>query len=447
MQYNYLGSVAQRNVKFTSGITVTEDDTSVEIFDSLMVFVPSFLAAANIVGYDGTSLTPTGVILKTVTADNYADVLTGELLSQWAPVFNDGANTAVTLYVAVFYCTLNDFGTYLTVGTKAIDFSPLTAAFNKVYSAAYFKFMFSEHYDGSVSTTTGSEYDDSHYFDLALCLSYLVENETTMSATIPFVKVSLADSAVNACSIMSYTAAQEKAAMTALDVTIAGVTSPRSVYFWGAMCLISGKREYICIHSESVYYIPYVFKLYFSAVNAQGVYCANKLDYIRLSGDSIKPTGLPNALNSDANDNLTQAQYTILDGKNVGYLMSIADGTLNNSILSHMDSVIDACPVLAPMVGKYIDYHCSQAVAKWLTSTSTLTSPVLKSENAYSEIKAILTSQLAVFASLGRLTSVQLNFPVYSSQTGKDSFTVTQGWSAEYVDDLHKVTISGTISA
>jgi len=564
MQFNYFGSVANRKVKFTSGITSVEEDTSVENFNSLIIMIPSFLAAGNIKGYDGTGLTALKPVVKTVTADNYQDVLTGELYRQWAAVFNSGANTAITVYLIVFLCTPDTFGTYLTVTAASIDFAPLTTAFNKYYYAGYFKFMFSEHYDGTVSTVTGSAYDDSHYFDLALSLAYLVEKESTLSATIPFVKLDLTGATVNNCGVLTYTKAEEIAGMTALnesvtayadaadplftaDTTIVyttGVTdassvakasdyiavpsgttkvkltvpissnsattsgiafytsdkvyvsgvklntasvygsevrildipatagymktiwfsdtatygafslsfgtsaaNPRNLYFWGALHLIAGDRVYMCVHSEDVNYIPVVFKNFYSAVNVSGIYTGNKLDFLRLSGDSIKPTGLVDDLNADANDNLTSPQWTILDSKNVGYLMSIADGTLNNSVVSQMISVTDGVPVLADMIAKYVDYHCSQDIAKWLTSAATLTDPVLKSEAAYAEVQSYLTKYLALFVANGRLSRISLNFPAYSSQTSKTKFTVTQGWSAKYVYDLREIDISGTITA
>lgn len=449
MQYNYIGSVAQRNVVFTSGITVTEEDSSVENFNSLVVYVPSFLASGNIVDYDGTGLTASVPIVKTVTATNYSSVLTGELLSQWGPVFNSGANTAVTLYVVVFYCpntTEVPFSGQLTVSAKAISHDALTAAFSLTYYAGYLKFMFSEHYDGTSSTTAGSAYDDSHYFDLALCLSYLVENETTISATINFVHLDLTGATTNACGVIDTTAVQEETAMTALNATIEGTATPRDYYFWGALHLVAGDRVYVCVHSEAVNYIPLVLALFYSAVNTAGIYVGNKLYYIRLSGDSIKPTGTPSVLDSAANNNITAAQATNLDGKSVGYLASIADGTVNNAVLWKLDSVTNAVPILAPMISKYVDYHCSQDLAKWLTAQSTLTNPVLKSQAAYSYVQSVLSTYLGVFSAIGRLESVSLNFPAYSSQTSKNSFTVSQGWTATYVQDLRKIAVSGTVT-
>ena len=449
MQYNYIGSVAQRNVVFTSGISVTEDDSSVENFNSLVVYVPSFLAEDNIADYDGTGLTAAVPIVKTVTASNYGTVLTGELLSQWGKVFNDGANTAVTLYVVIFYCPNTvevPFSGQLTVGTKSIAHDALTTAFNLTYYIGYFKFMFSEHYDGTTSAVEGAAYDDSHYFDLALCLSYLVESETTISATINYVHLNLTSGDANVCNIISTTAAQETTAMTALNATIEGVTNPRAVYFWGALRLAAGDRVYVCVHSESVNYIPLVLALFYSEVNASGIYVGNKLYYIRLTGENIKPTGTASVLNSAANLNITTAQAANLDEKHVGYLSSIADGTVNNAVLWVLDSVTDGVPALAPMISKFIDYHCSQALAKWLTAQSTLTNPVLKSQAAYTYVQEVLGTYLGLFSAIGRIEGARLNFPAYSAQTSKTSFTVSQGWTATYVQDLRKIAVSGTVS-
>ena len=438
MQYNYKGSVAQRNVRFTSGIKLIPEDASVENFNSLLIYVPSRLATANIVDYEGTGLTDDVPIVKTVTADNFSSVLQGDLLSQVKEVFADGANIQVTMYVVVFKCENDTAGTALQVSAKTINFPALTNAFNLTYWAAYFKFMFDTDYTGTGEGVT--------YCDLALCLAQLCENETTISACPIFVKLTLAASGdTSLVKVLQKTALEEQEAMTSLDVTIASVDHPRVDYFWGALKIINSQRVYMLVHTESNY-IWTALALWFSKANAQGIYVGNKLDYVRLSGDSIKPTGIPSVLNAEANDNLTDAQYTILDSKNVGYLMSIADGTLNNAVISHFDAIKDGIPVLAPMISKYIDYHCSQDLAKWLTANETLTDPVLKSEAAYAYIQDVLTGYLSLFVSLGRLRDPVLNFPPYSQQTAKDSFTVVQGWEATYVDDLHEIAVSGMIS-
>ena len=440
MQYNYKGSVAQRNVQFTSGIKLIPEDASVENFNSLLIYVPSRLAEANIVDYEGDGLTDTVPIVKTVTADNFSTVLKGDLLSQWRAVFADGANIQVTMYVVVFKCEDDTAGTSLVVDAKSIEFPALTNAFNLTYWAAYFKFLFDTDYTGAG--------EGANYCDLALCLAQLCANETSISACPIFVKLTLSASGdTSLVKVLQKTAIEEQEAMTAFDVTIASppVTKPRVDYFWGALKLINSERVYMLVHTEPNY-LPAALALWFSSANAQGIYVGNKLDYVRLSGDDIKPTGIPSVLNAEANDNLTEAQYTILDSKNVGYLMSIADGTVNNAVISHFDAIKDAIPVLAPMISKYIDYHCSQDLAKWLTDNSTLTDPVLKNEAAYKYIQDTLTGYLSLFVSLGRLQDPVLRFPPYSQQKAKDSFTVAQGWEATYVDDLHKITVSGFVS-
>ena len=447
MMYNYHNSVAQRNIKFSSGITVTEVDSSVDPSNSVVLYIPSYLASANILSYSGTALTPSVPIVKTVTADNYTDVLTGELLSQWAAIFNEGANIDVTLYLVVFYCTLTDFGTYLTVAAKTINFSPLTTAFNLTYHIGYLKQLFSEHYNGTSSTVEGSEYDDSHYFDLALCLAYLVNNETKLSANVAYVKLDLTTSGTNECVIHTATKAAEETAMVSLSATISGITNPRNVYFWGALYLVaSGSRNYVCVHSESTNYIPVVLKYFYKTKNASGIYVGNEIDFFRLSDSTIKPTGTVSILNEEVNDNMSDTMTAILDAKNVGYLYSIEASTANNAVLSQLVSVADAVPFMAPMISKYVDYHAAQDVAKWLTAQEAVTDPVLKSQLAYKEVQSILTAYLNKFVAINVLNTVALNFPAYSTQTSKSAFTISNGWTADFVYRLRNIALSGNVT-
>lgn len=446
MNLNYVGSVAERFMKFRSTLATEEDVTS-NLFNAVSIYVPKSLALANLASdsYDPSTVTADSYAVIPVTVDNYKEVLASGsvLLSQWLPVFNDGTNSAVTLYVIVFDDT--NFAPTLTAG--AITWSPLTKAFNELYFISFFKTLFSEHYDGSSVTHDPAEagdYDDSNFFDMALALSYLCEIESTLSFCLLETKVVVpADGTTdtNLCKVMT----QERGDEVAHCTTFEGSTlADRAQYFWGYLNLIGFTHTELHIHNGS-YMIPIILGKWFEAPNATGEFVGNKLAKIRLGGNRVKPTGNPSPLNSDVNLNLPKSIYQILDSKFVGYFISIADGSDNNAELVRDRSGANF-PITAFMISKWIDYNTSQDLAKYATSVTTLTKPVLVNQKTYTDIQGMLVANIQNFAGLGRLENVVINFPPFSKAKKGQSFEGTAVWKATYIDDLESVEISGSIS-
>ena len=149
MQYSYENSVAQRWMQFRSNIQATED-VSTEIFNAVSVYIPSNLGVANISGF--AEMTPPTVstpMVLTVTVDNYQSVMAenSALLKQWGPVFLDGSNFDLTLYLIVFAAP-DDNSNPITLGPdtstykSTIMLPSLSNAFDKLYHISYFKTMF-----------------------------------------------------------------------------------------------------------------------------------------------------------------------------------------------------------------------------------------------------------------------------------------------------------------
>ena len=443
MNINYKGSVAERFMQFRSSLQDTSE-AKTDLFSAVSIYIPASLASANIQNYVGSELTATTPVVKTVTVDNYKDVMQGELLSQWLPVFNDGTNGSVIVYLIVFDDTL--FSPTTTAST--IAWAPLTVAFNALYHISFFKVMFSEHYDGSV-VTGDSAYDDSNYFDMALCLSQLCETESTLSVFLCEVKVNLslitvAGSVItdtNACNVVSKTRAQETAGAT----TFTGSTKvTRAQFFWGFVFLLGGAHTEIVVHN-GVYVEPIRLGVWFNAKNDSGTFIGNKLAKIRLTNSKVKPTGLPSWLNSDVNLNLDKTWYDNLDAKYVGYLIAISDGSDNQAEIVR-DRTVSNFPVNAYNIAKYIDYTCSQTLADYSTRVASLTKPVLANREAYSYIQELVATVIQNIAQTKRLENVTLAFPDFASAKSGNSFSGTAVWSAVYIDDLESVSISGSIS-
>lgn len=446
MNYNYIGSVAERLMKFRSSLASTEEINE-NLFNAVSIYIPKSLASAQFAdgAYDAGAVTADESAVIIVTADNYNKVLasTGGLYGQWLPIFRDGTNLDVTLYCIVF----DDTGFAPTVGASAIEWAPLSKAFKELYFISYFKCLFSEHYDGSKVESDPAEatdYDDSNYFDMALCLSALCEGEATLSMYLCEVHNKVfkeGEADPNVDKMMSLSRGDETQHCT----TFTGSTlADRAQYFWGYVNLIGGDRTFIVTHNGSIM-IPIVLASWFEEPNDSGEYVGNKLSKIRLSGNKVKPTGLPSRLNTDVNTNMGDYIYTHLDDKHVAYFISISGNTLNNAEM-FSDRTASNFPVTAHMISKWIDYQTSQDLANWRDARSTLTNPVLCNEEAYGEIQQMLIANIQKFTSTNRISNIVTDFPPFSEVKQGNSIKGSAVWKATYVDDLGEVEMTGGIN-
>lgn len=446
MNLNYIGSVAERFMKFRSTLSA-EVGVASNLFNAVSIYVPKSLALANLASgsYDPDAVTADKYAVIPVTVDNYKSVLAdgSVLLSQWLPVFNDGTNSAVTLYLVIFDDT--NFSPTVTAG--AVTWQPLTKAFKELYFISFFKTLFSEHYNGMKVEHDPAEegdYDDSNYIDMALALSYQCEMESTLSFCLLELNVIVPEAGgadTNACKIMSHTRGDETTHCTTF---VGSTVADRAEYFWGYLNLMGFAHTELHVHNGS-FMIPIILGKWFEDTNSTGQFIGNKLAKIRLTGNKVKPTGLPSPLNSDVNLNLVPAIYQILDEKFVGYFISISDGSDNNAEFIRERSGSNF-PITAYMISKWVDYQTSQDVANFATSLESLTDPVLVNQQTYENIQNMLVSNIQLFAGLGRIENLVIDFPPFSEAKKGQSFEGTGVWKAVYVDDLESVDISGSIS-
>ena len=445
MNLNYVGSVAERFFKFRSRLQVTEG-VAEDLFNAVSIYVPKSLAKANLSAeaYEESSVDAEHYAVIAVNVDNYTDVLASGsvLLSQWLPVFNDGTNFNVKLYVIVFDDT--GFTPSLTAG--AITWQPLTKAFNELYFISLFKVMFSEHYDGKkVATEQETDYDDSNYFDMALCLAYLCETESNLSWALLEAKIDVlnkaSDTDENPCKIQSITKGDEKLHC----ITLAGTSvTDRASYFWGYLNLIAPNHAQLLVHNGA-YQVPIILGRWFEAKNASGNFIGNKLCKIRLTGTKVHPTGNPSPLNSDVYLNPASSITSILDDKNVGYFISIANDSDSDTELT-TDRSVGNMPATAYAISKWIDYNSAQNMAKYATDIASLTKPVLCNQEAYAKLQSFLINNIATFAAIGRIENIEVNFPPFSEAKVGNWFKGTAVWSAHYIDDLGGCDVSGSIA-
>jgi len=543
INYNYIGSVAERKMHFASSVEVIVDEKN-ELFNAVSIYIPASLAAANIVDWDATWVTADKPAVFTCILRNYREIMKGKLLDQWQDVFRMDTNFDVILYLIVFQDDSSTDSMW-EIDDVSIKFKPLTEAFNKLFFISYIKCLFDEHYDGrpvqmpvSYGTTASAQirftnptdvdieisagtyrYNDgvtdwifsfadlavitsnngltvnavaataggsialtagpisvdaispsipieltasilavvqgtgassspgevpSKFFDFSLCLAYLCKLNIQLSYFINMVKVSFINQKPNPadnCWIRLKTSAEEKEAMLSI------ADNDRTKYYWGALFLMNCVlNTWTLVHSEPVNIIPLILAAWFALRNSSGQYVGNKLSLLRLRGVRIKPLGFSSWLNSEVNENDAKG-FDLLDGKNVGYLMTISDNTPQESCISSARS-ISGMPIAALMISKWIDYTSSQQTARLLTNTETLTNPVLTNEDAYIQIQDILFKNLLLFTGTKRISNILLRFPPFpTAKVSIRSLVATGSWEASYTDDLDEVTVTGGIIA
>jgi hypothetical protein len=146
MNFNYVGSISERKMHFSSTVDVTVDEKN-ELFHAVSIYVPMSLAKANIVDFDTAWVSVEKPAVFTCVVDNYKEIMKGKLLDQWADAFRQDTNASLILYVIVF---LDGAGTadMWEIDDASVKFAPITGAFNKLFFISYVKTLFDEEYDG-----------------------------------------------------------------------------------------------------------------------------------------------------------------------------------------------------------------------------------------------------------------------------------------------------------
>jgi hypothetical protein len=226
----------------------------------------------------------------------------------------------------------------------------------------------------------------------------------------------------------------------------------RAKFYWGALKLMQANNTFLVCHCEpsdlngvGMNILSEVLSVWFMTPNASGLYVGNKVHNIRLSSTNIKPLGWPSPLNNAVNENDAGA-VSILTPKGVAYLQTISDNSLENCRLTYART-IDKVSLNAKMISKWIDYRSAMDCANLITDKGTLVNPVLTNNEAYSRIQAIVGGNLAKFSGTKRLYNIKLTFPAFTeAKKGLTALEAASAWSALYVDDLDKVTVTGGIT-
>lgn len=295
----------------------------------------------------------------------------------------------------------------------------------------------------------------SYYFDQALALAYLCTTDVRLSYSFTLVKLALANNGFpvttnvdpNECKIRSIGKAGQLADMLALNqAATLTYPKPRTNLFWGALRLIDAANTCMITHSEFINIFALIIGAWMVEKNPSGEYVGNKLSKLRLTGTSIKPFGYPSVIDSAINVN-DAAAFDSFDEMNIGYLSTISDLSLQDSMLSAARSVT-GFPVSAQMISKWVDYWCSQDAANMIADDGTLTDPTLTDNDAYIQIQNIVKNRLGLMSLTRRLQSIRLLFPSFDvAKVSSNALVAASAWRAQYIDDLDSVTVTGGITA
>ena len=226
----------------------------------------------------------------------------------------------------------------------------------------------------------------------------------------------------------------------------------RAKYFWGALKLMQADQTFLLCHAEpndlngaAINIISEVLSAWFAAPNGSGLYVGNKVHNLRLSGSNIMPLGWPSALNSAVNENDAGA-VDILAPKGVAYLQTISDNSVQDCRLTYART-LDGFSLNAKMISKWVDYRSAMQCANLITDKGTLANPMLTNNDAYTRIQSIVGQNLSLFTASKRIYNIKLTFPAFATaKVGLTALEAASAWSAMYVDDLDKVTISGGVT-
>ena len=389
MADDFLGSVAQEDVKFITEIvkTVNPGDNFKHLVvytDNSQIADTSLLAAVK--NYDGEVVAH----FAEVTANSFRNVVTDELLVWLTDYFTAGGNESV--YVVNVEDT-----------NAAYSKARLTAAFEATHQIGWFKTICIK--DASVSGMFHLDPDAAK--DLAeLCSTdELLSSAPLYPESTPLAEGAHADTA-------------------RLGVDAAGFDA-----FWVYhLPALQSDGTYV-VHNGAMVALG----LALAVVNGSGTYVGNSFDMV--ATNAITPSGV-------GGGSLSPTTQSVLKNSNTNYFKYVGDTT--GAVDLRGGVTAKGAVMSAKWLQNFCNYYNKVKVASYLSQRN-----VYKSATTYDVILAILSNTVGMFTKTGsgRLITFSLTAPAYADlpPADRDAIIVPNAWSATFQDDVRTVEVYGTL--
>ena len=388
MADDFLGSVAQEDVQFVTGVvkTVNPGDNYKHLIvytdDSQIASGASLAAVKDLSG-------ATVAVYAEVTADSFKSVVTGELLVWLTDYFSAGGNESV-------------FVVNVQNGESAYSKALLEAAFAVTHQWAYFKTICVADED----VATMFHLDPTAATDLAeLCSTDgLLSSAPLYPMSMPVTGGNFTDTAYEAVKAAGFDA------------------------FWVYhLPVLQADNTTYVVHNGALVALG----LALFAPNASGVYAGNSFDMVATS--AITASGV----NGGPVDATTQS---ILKNANINYFKFVGDSTGDVDLRG--GKTAKGSVMSAAWIVSYCNYYNKVMVANYMSRRN-----VFKSSTTYDVILAILIKTVNRFVTSGRLVNFMLTAPAYADlpPAKNDEIIVPNAWQAVYQDDVRTVQVYGTL--
>lgn len=428
---DFLGSVAQEDVQFTTRVVKTSRVG--DNYWKVMVFVESdrFVNAEDI----GWIPVPESTKCKalTVTANDYTEYTSGVLRSWLYDLFCNGFNGDCILIT----CGPHDAGSTVTVySTDGVSFfsdpemsipatipggaSPTPAGESNKYS--YTVAPSSTAFIAAMEEAYGLV--KAYAYHKTVCANPVLPLESSFAVN-PEVAVTMADLCASDKGLLSSAPYFPFSSGTPEDL----MSDPLYAALKNA-----DKDAFLSAHQDKTRNAAlYSLGLAMATLNGSGTSVGNSMDMIKSS--AITSSG-PNG------QNLSKPIRDILYAANIQSFKPVGDNS--GSVAAKGASTLKGEVVQAMWIIAYVTYMVKVAVARMITTPN-----FLKNASNYSNILGIMVAYLQRFGPSGsrRLENIQITAPSFGGlpAASGDEIIIPDAWSAQYVDQVRKVEITGTL--
>lgn len=381
---DFLGSVAQEDVEFSTEVLVTANPGDNYAHLAIYIEKERFIKDADAF----SSVKKGGVAvaeIAEVTSSNYNTVTKGQLATWLDKYFATGTSNSVFL---IAFC--NKLAT-----AAAFVADDLTMAFAATHQLAYFKSIL------VCSDEAGKE------------------NELLSSAVVELCKATAADTLLSSLPLLPSYAGDTDTLYT--TVKAAGYDA---FFSYKKLDTVAGDELYN----------PALITLgiALSVINASGVYAGNAFDFVGTNAISASGEG---------GEALSVTEQSALKNINMQYWKYVGDST--GQTVAYGAKSINGSHMSALWLVAYCNYMCKVRTVNYMAGRG-----VRVNLDSYNAIIAMMTNVVSSFSLAGILTNFVVTAPAYSDRpaSAPDEIIIPNAWQATFQDKLRKVKVTGQLT-